>query len=57
MVSQFFLCLLGIAVFSAQAAEIVPGKGFDRFITIWLENEVRDVDPPSPCLTIVESLC
>lgn len=26
---------------SAVAAAYVPGKAFDRFITIWLENQVR----------------
>jgi hypothetical protein len=33
-----------LAVLSAAAdtgSVIVPGKAFDRFITIWLENQVR----------------
>jgi hypothetical protein len=25
----------------ASAAKLVPGRAFDRFITIWLENQVR----------------
>lgn len=32
--------LLVLAAVSAVSAEYVPGKAFDRFITIWLENQV-----------------
>src|SRR3569833_3519124 len=35
-------CLLGI-LSSVHALNIVPGKGFDRIINIWLENQVRCV--------------
>lgn len=37
------LILLGlVAGFQATgAAKLVPGKGFDRLVTIWLENQVR----------------
>lgn len=24
----------------ANAADLVPGRAFDRFLTIWLENQV-----------------
>lgn len=33
---RFVLFLLG----AAATAAYVPGKAFDRFITIWLENQV-----------------
>jgi hypothetical protein len=33
--------LLVLASATAAAASYVPGKAFDRFITIWLENQVR----------------
>jgi hypothetical protein len=32
--------LLVLAAVAAATAEYVPGKAFDRFITIWLENQV-----------------
>src|SRR6187551_3749220 len=33
--------LLFLFVFSlVRALDIIPGKAFDRFITIWLENQV-----------------
>jgi hypothetical protein len=32
--------LLILAAVAAATAEYVPGKAFDRFITIWLENQV-----------------
>jgi len=32
--------LLFLAGATAAAAAYVPGKAFDRFITIWLENQV-----------------
>jgi hypothetical protein len=35
----FSLYALGLACL-ANAAALVPGKAFDRFITIWLENRV-----------------
>lgn len=35
---RLFTVLAGLA---AAAAALVPGKAFDRFITIWLENQVR----------------
>ncbi|KAI5862281.1 putative acid phosphatase Pho610 [Durotheca rogersii] len=31
--------LLGFGAYSAHAAAVVPGKSFDRFISIWLENQ------------------
>lgn len=33
-------CLQVAATTAAAAAAIVPGKAFERFITIWLENQV-----------------
>lgn len=37
----FLLCAcLQVAATTAAAAAIVPGKAFERFITIWLENQV-----------------
>lgn len=42
-------CLLG--VISVATAALVPGKAFDRFITIWLENQVKI--SPSPTLTLM----
>ena len=30
-----------LACASVATAAYVPGKAFDRFITIWLENQVR----------------
>lgn len=37
------LATLFIAAISIHVAtaDYVPGKAFDRFITIWLENQVR----------------
>jgi hypothetical protein len=32
--------LLVLAAATAATAEYVPGKAFDRFFTIWLENQV-----------------
>jgi hypothetical protein len=32
--------LLFLASATAAMASYVPGKAFDRFITIWLENQV-----------------
>lgn len=32
---------LKVTVTAADKIHIVPGKAFDRFITIWLENQVR----------------
>lgn len=37
--------LVGSAVAATAAAEYVPGKAFDRFITIWLENQVSTLSP------------
>ena len=34
--------LLFLASATAATASYVPGKAFDRFITIWLENQVCD---------------
>jgi hypothetical protein len=34
--------LLFLASATAITASYVPGKAFDRFITIWLENQVCD---------------
>jgi hypothetical protein len=31
---------LVLAAVAAATGEYVPGKAFDRFITIWLENQV-----------------
>lgn len=47
----FFLFSWMAAWFGAAEAaqsKLVAGKAFDRFITIWLENQVRSavVDPP-----------
>lgn len=38
-----FLCfiLLGLVSLAVASVKIVPGRAFDRLITIWLENQVR----------------
>lgn len=33
--------LLGLVSLEVAAVKIVPGRAFDRLITIWLENQVR----------------
>ena len=39
--------LAGVAVVPATAAATdVPGRAFDRFVTIWLENEVMSTLAP-----------
>lgn len=39
---RFFVSLLGWAcVGTVSAAAVTTGRAFDRFITIWLENQVR----------------
>jgi hypothetical protein len=38
---RLFAIFLGWALLgSALGAALVPGKAFERFITIWLENQV-----------------
>ncbi len=37
----FLLCACLQVATATAAAAIVPGKAFERFITIWLENQVR----------------
>ncbi|KAH8677877.1 phosphoesterase family-domain-containing protein [Xylariales sp. PMI_506] len=40
LLCQFLICaLLGRVVLAQGASTIVPGRGFDRFISIWLENQ------------------
>lgn len=34
------LCVIPIARLSGVVGTYVPGKAFDRFVTMWLENEV-----------------
>lgn len=41
-IMRFLLYLAGATV---TAAAYVPGKAFDRFITIWLENQVYSLSP------------
>lgn len=59
MMPLFFDLLLAVAGLASTALslgtgakfEIVPGgKSFDRFITIWLENQVRCSLLASSCL-------
>jgi hypothetical protein len=45
---RFGLFLVGSA--AVAAAVYVPGKAFDRFITIWLENQVSTPSWPSGSL-------
>jgi hypothetical protein len=45
---RFGLFLVGSA--AVAAAAYVPGKAFDRFITIWLENQVSTPSWPSGSL-------
>lgn len=33
-------CFLGLS-----GAEVIPGRAFDRFISIWLENQVSIISP------------
>ena len=43
---RLFLTLVGLACLAAvSAVKIIPGKAFDRFITIWLENQVCFLRP------------
>jgi hypothetical protein len=37
--------LLFLAAAVAVTAEYVPGRAFDRFFTIWLENQVCPLRP------------
>jgi hypothetical protein len=33
--------LLNAALFFGETTSLVPGVAFDRFLTVWLENQVR----------------
>ena len=39
-------CALGL-VYLSNAAPLVPGRAFDRLITIWLENQVSSLSTSS----------
>lgn len=41
LLGVLLLVSLEVTLTAADKIKIVPGKAFDRFITIWLENQVR----------------